>query len=322
MALLDVNGLSITAGPTRAPVTLIDDISFAIAAGESLGIVGESGCGKTLTALAIMGLLPEGLSATGSIRIDGQEIVNAGDDVASSLRGQLMAMVFQEPMRALNPLRTIGDQIAEAPRLHLGLGERNLRERVYELLARVGLPASRFPPGLYPHELSGGQRQRVLLAIALSASPSLLICDEPTTALDVSTQARILDLIVNVTAEEGASLLMISHDLGVIAEMTDRMMVMYAGTIAERGATADVFGQMAHPYTKGLFDALPKAATAPGGRLRAIPGKLEKPGPGFKIGCPFASRCRRASPRCRAGPPPRVAIGPRHEAMCFHPELT
>jgi peptide/nickel transport system ATP-binding protein len=319
MALLDVRALTVAFDGAHGPVTVVDGVSFAVAPGESFGIVGESGCGKTLTALAVMGLLPPGARASGSVKLDGSEILNAGDDLLSGLRGRRMAMVFQEPMRALNPVRTIAGQVAEGARIHLGLGAAAARDRARELLDHVGLPASRFPPDLYPHELSGGQRQRVVIAIALAAGPALIIADEPTTALDVTTQARILDLIVEVTDAEGAALVLISHDLGVIAEMTDRMMVMYAGMIAEHGPTAAVFAAMAHPYTVGLFNALPAMREAAGARFRTIPGKVPPPGPALRIGCPFAPRCRSAGPRCRAGLPPPVSLSPGHEAMCFFP---
>ena len=319
-ALLEVSGLSVDLAKDGGIARAVDSVSFALGRGESLGLVGESGCGKTMTALAIMGLLPEPARASGSIRFDGEETARVDDATMARLRGRRTAMVFQEPMTALNPVRTIGDQIAEGARLHLGLGARAARAHAAGLMERVGLPPLRFSPGLYPHELSGGQRQRVVIAIALAAGPALLIADEPTTALDVTTQARILDLIVEVTDEQKMALLMISHDLGVIAEMTDRMLVMYAGTVVERGATADVFRMMAHPYTRALFEALPAGDGAPGGRLRTIPGQVPGPRSGPAAACPFAPRCGKVAPRCRAGVPPAIAVAPGHAAICFYPE--
>jgi peptide/nickel transport system ATP-binding protein len=234
-------------------------------------------------------------------------------------------MVFQEPMTALNPVRTIGHQVAEGLRHHLGLTTRAARRRAEALLSRVGLPPRRFPLSRYPHELSGGQRQRVVIAMALACGPEILIADEPTTALDVTTQAQILDLLVELSAEEQMGLLLITHDLGVIAEMTDRMLVMYAGRIVEDGPTASVFRDMAHPYTRALFAAMPTAdlagggAIRPGGRLAAIPGDVPAAGAAMRFGCPFAPRCPRVEARCRSSDPPPVVVGPGHNAACYRP---
>ncbi|HYH18253.1 MAG TPA: ABC transporter ATP-binding protein [Azospirillum sp.] len=320
MPLLDVRELSVSIGGVR----LLDGVSFAIERGDSLGVVGESGCGKSLTALALMGLLPAGATATGSIRLDGRELLGAPERQWQQVRGRRVAMVFQEPMTALNPVRTIGAQVAEGPRLHLGLSRADAERRAVQALERVGLPPGRFPPTLYPHQLSGGQRQRVVIAIALACDPDLLIADEPTTALDVTIQAQILDLLADLAAERDMALMMITHDLGVVAETTDRMLVMYAGHVVERGPTAEVFRRMAHPYTRGLLAASPHAAAGrmgnapPGLRLPTIPGQV--PDPAHRPhGCPFADRCAFVTDGCRAVPPPEIAVGPEHTAACIHP---
>ncbi|HYD70074.1 ABC transporter ATP-binding protein [Azospirillum sp.] len=320
MPLLEVRELSVSIGGVR----LLDGVSFAVERGDSLGVVGESGCGKSLTALALMGLLPAGATAMGSIRLDGQELLGAPERRWQAVRGRRVAMVFQEPMTALNPVRSIGAQVAEGPRLHLGLSRADAERRAVQALDRVGLPTNRFPPTLYPHQLSGGQRQRVVIATALACDPDLLIADEPTTALDVTIQAQILDLLADLAGERGMALMMITHDLGVVAETTDRMLVMYAGRVAERGPTAEVFRRMAHPYTRGLLAASPHAAAArmgeapPGLRLPTIPGQV--PDPAHRPhGCPFADRCAFVTDGCRAAPPPEIAVGPEHTAACIHP---
>ena len=292
-------------------------MGLSLERGESLGLVGESGCGKSMTALAVMGLLPQAARARGRIALEGRNLLDLAEPELCRLRGRRLAMVFQEPMTALNPVRSIGDQVAEGLRLHLGLDGRRALERAAALLARVGLPQADFPLGLHPHQLSGGQRQRVVVAMALACGPDILIADEPTTALDVTIQAQILDLIAELAAEEGMALILISHDLGVIAEMTDRMAVMYAGGIVESGPTAEVFRRRAHPYTEGLFAALPSLQALAGDRLASIPGQvpdpLQRP-----PGCAFAPRCPRASRACEARPS-RRALGAGHEVHCFHP---
>ena len=317
IALLEIEGLGVEIRTPLGPIGILRDLSLSLERGESLGLVGESGCGKSMTALAIMGLLPEAARAKGRIALEGRNLLDLGEAELCRLRGRRLAMVFQEPMTALNPVRSIGDQVAEGLRLHLGLDRRRALDRAAALLARVGLPPADFPPGLHPHQLSGGQRQRVVVAMALACGPDVLIADEPTTALDVTIQAQILDLIAELAAEEGMALILISHDLGVIAEMTDRMAVMYAGAIVESGPTAEVFGMRAHPYTEGLFAALPSLQARPGARLASIPGQvpdpLQRP-----PGCAFSPRCPRATRDCQA-PPRRSALGAGHEVSCFHP---
>ena len=328
MALLELDALTVEIASPRGSVPIVDGLDFALEAGESLGLVGESGCGKSITALAIMGLLPEAARVTGRLRLDGTDLLALDEPALCALRGRRMAMVFQEPMTALNPVRTIGDQVGEGLRLHFGKGESEAAREAATLLERVGLPPARFPLGLFPHQLSGGQRQRVVIAMALACRPALLIADEPTTALDVTIQAQILDLIVEIARDEGMALLMISHDLGVIAETTDRMLVMYAGRIVERGRTAEVFGRMAHPYTRGLFAALPQghdaldaetlSRAAARRRLATIPGQVPDP-LARPAGCRFAPRCGWASAACDAEPQ-AVTLDPGHRVYCFHPQ--
>ncbi len=326
MPLLDVAGLTLRIPTAEGMADILSDVSFALDRGESIGLVGESGCGKSMTALAIMGLLPDSAQTRGAIRFDGRDLLRMDEAGLCAIRGRRIAMVFQEPMTALNPVMTIGAQIAEGLRLHLRLGHGEAEDRARRLLDRVGLPAPRFSPQLYPHQLSGGQRQRVVIAMALACGPDILIADEPTTALDVTIQAQILDLIASVAAETGMALIMITHDLGIVAETTERMLVMYAGRIVEQGPTAEVFARMAHPYTRGLFAASPHAvAVSAGGtagrvRLTAIPGQVPDPTrrPG---GCVFADRCARRTAACEAAVPPPVTIGPDHTAACIHPVL-
>ena len=317
MALFEIEGLGVEIRTPLGPIEILREVDLTLERGESLGLVGESGCGKSMTALAVMGLLPTAARARGRIALEGRNLLDLAEAELCRLRGRRLAMVFQEPMTALNPVRSIGDQVAEGLRLHLGLDGRQALERAAALLDRVGLPQADFPLGLHSHQLSGGQRQRVVVAMALACGPDILIADEPTTALDVTIQAQILDLIAELAAEEGMALILISHDLGVIAEMTDRMAVMYAGGIVESGPTAEVFRRRAHPYTEGLFAALPSLHARAGDRLASIPGQvpdpLQRP-----PGCAFAPRCPRASRACEALPP-RSALGAGHEVHCFHP---
>ena len=325
MVLLSVENLSVSITMPRGPAQILHDVNFTLDAGESLGLVGESGCGKSMTALAVMGLLPQAATARGRILLDGEDLLAADEDRLCQLRGDRMAMVFQEPMTALNPVRSIGQQVSEGLRLHLGLSRSAARRRAAALLDRVGLPPARFSLDLSPHQLSGGQRQRVVLAIALACQPDVLIADEPTTALDVSIQAQILELIAELAAEEGMALLLITHDLGVVAQTTDRALVMYAGRIAERAATPALFRRMAHPYSRGLFAAMPQvdppadaslAADRP--RLATIPGQVPD-ALQTTVGCAFAERCGYVTEACRAKTPPELAIEPDHQVACLHP---
>ncbi|MHA7599625.1 ABC transporter ATP-binding protein [Alicycliphilus sp. T452] len=318
MALLEVSGLRISLPTRRGRALAVRGLDFSLARGDTLGLIGESGCGKSLTALALMGLLPEGAQASGSIRFDGQELLGLDDRALCRLRGNRMAMVFQEPMTALNPVHSIGRQVAEPLRLHQGLTARQARAEAIALLERVGIAQAAQRLGAYPHQFSGGQRQRITIAMALACGPDLLIADEPTTALDVTLQRQILELIRGLVAERGMALVLISHDLGVIAQTVRRTLVMYGGTVVESGPTRAVFGAQAHPYTQGLFAARPQFGTArvPGARLPTIAGTVPELAD-LPPGCPFAGRCPRTIAACHTALPPAVALGADHEARCI-----
>ena len=316
MALLEVSDLRVTLATARGAVEALRGIDFALDRGQTLGLIGESGCGKSMTALALMGLLPEGARVAGSIRFDGREL--AGLDEASwrALRGDRIGMIFQEPMTALNPLHRVGRQIAEPLRLHRGMDARAARAEALRLLERVRLPDAARRIDAYPHQLSGGQRQRVMIAIALACGPALLIADEPTTALDVTIQAQILALIAELVAEDGMALLLISHDLGVIARNVQRMLVMYGGSVVESGPTGEVFARLSHPYTRGLFAARPRLGATKGGRLQTIPGRVPELAD-LPAGCPFSDRCDYVIDACHAALPAAVEVGPGHAARCI-----
>ena len=313
--LLRVRDLRVALQTPRGPALALRGLDFAIARGQTLGLIGESGCGKSITALALMGLLPEGAHVSAPIALDGRELVDLPEDDWCTLRGNRMAMVFQEPMTALNPLHPIGRQIGESLRLHRGLDGAAARAQALRLLERVQLPQAARRLDAYPHQLSGGQRQRVVIAIALACGPDLLVADEPTTALDVTIQREVLDLIAELVAEDGMALLLISHDLGVMAQTVQHMMVMYGGTVVESGPTAEVFARLAHPYTRGLFAARPRLGLARGTRLATIAGRVPELAD-LPAGCPFAERCAWAIDACRAAPPPARPVGPSHEARC------
>ncbi len=314
--LLEVTDLRVTLQTSRGPADALRGVSFSLAGGATVGLIGESGCGKSITALALMGLLPEGARVSGSIRLAGQELTTLDDAAMCGLRGSRLGMVFQEPMTALNPLHTIGHQVAEPLRLHRRLSARDARAEALRLLERVRLPDAAKRLDAYPHQLSGGQRQRVVIAIALACGPELLIADEPTTALDVTIQGEILDLIGELVAERGMALLLISHDLGVMARTVSRTLVMYGGTVVESGPTADIFAHLSHPYTRGLFGARPRLGAARGSRLVTIPGRVPEL-VDLPAGCPFADRCGWVVKACRAAPPPAFEVGPGHVARCI-----
>ena len=314
--LLELRDLRVTLATPRGPADALRGISFAIERGQTLGLIGESGCGKSITALALMGLLPEGAKASGSLRFDGRELLGLAEDDWCKLRGNRLAMVFQEPMTALNPLHTIGHQIGESLRLHKRLDARAARAQALRLLERVQLPQAAQRLDAYPHQLSGGQRQRVVIAIALACGPDLLIADEPTTALDVTIQREVLDLIGQLVAEDGMALLLISHDLGVMAESVQRLLVMYGGTVVESGPTEAVFGRLAHPYSQGLFAARPRLGMPRGHRLATIPGRVPEL-IDLPAGCTFADRCSLAIDACRSAPPPELPVGAGHSARCI-----
>jgi peptide/nickel transport system ATP-binding protein len=327
LPLLEVDQLRVTLHTSRGPADALRGVSFAIERGQTVGLVGESGSGKSITALALMGLLPDGARIAGSIRLDGRELAGLPDEAMCALRGDRLAMVFQEPMTALNPVHTVGRQVAESLRLHKGLAGAAARAEVLRLLERVRLPQARERLDAYPHQLSGGQRQRVMIAMALACGPDLLIADEPTTALDVTTQAQILDLIEELVQADGMALLLISHNLGVVARSAQRMFVMYGGTLVETGPTAQVFAQPAHPYTRGLLAARPRLDGGLGGamegarrpRLPTIAGKVPELAD-LPAGCPFVDRCERAVAACHAEPPV-VVVQAQHEARCVRPYL-
>ena len=326
--LLEMDKMSVELPIGLRIADIVSDITLTLNRGERLGVVGESGSGKSITALAAMGLLPDRMGVRGTLRFDGEDLANKPEAELCKMRGRRMAMIFQEPMTALNPVKTIGAQIAEGRRLHLGESRTDAERRARELLDRVGLPAPRFNLDLYPHQLSGGQRQRVMIAMAIACEPDLLIADEPTTALDVTVQAQILDLMDELIDETGTALMLITHDLGVASEMTDRIAVMYAGRIVETGRTEEVFNRMAHPYARGLFQASPHGAAlvrAHGTgrqRLAAIPGVVPDPlaRPPY---CTFADRCAFVQDDCRQVIPTLDLIseskGIGHRAACLHP---
>ncbi len=316
MPLLEVNQLRVTLNTARGALDALRGVSFTLERGQTLGLIGESGCGKSITALAVMGLLPEAARVSGSIRLQGQELSTLDEPTLCTLRGSRMGMVFQEPMTALNPLHTVGDQIAEPLRLHQGLSRAAAQAQALRLLERVQLPQARARLHAYPHQLSGGQRQRVVIAIALACGPDLLIADEPTTALDVTLQREVLELIDELVRQDGMGLLLISHDLGVMAHSVQQLLVMYGGTVVESGPTAAVFERLAHPYTRGLFAARPRLGLKRGTRLATIPGRVPALAD-MPAGCPFADRCGLVIDACRAAPPPPVAVGPGHEARCL-----
>ena len=317
MSLLEVANLTTAFRTERGEVAAIEEVSFTLDAGEVLGIVGESGSGKSVTALTIMGLLPQPPAriAGGSIRFEGQELTRFSDTRMQRIRGPGMAMVFQEPMTSLNPIFTIGEQIMETIRAHERIGARAQRERTVEMLEKVGIPSAASRLGSYPHQLSGGQRQRVMIAMALACRPRLLIADEPTTALDVTIQAQILDLLLDLRDEFGMAVLVITHNMGVIAETADRVMVMYAGRVVEEAPVARLFAQPSHPYTRGLLECVPSLGMERA-RLAAIAGTLPEPGR-RPDGCRFAPRCRYCIPACTAAQPPLLPMEPGHGAACI-----
>jgi oligopeptide/dipeptide ABC transporter ATP-binding protein len=319
MTLLDVRALRTTFTTANGPVTALHDVSLHIDRGETLALVGESGSGKSVTAYSIMGLLPRRTAriAGGQALFDGTDLLALDARAMQDIRGNRIAMIFQEPMSALNPVMRIGDQIAEAIRLHRQVTRAQAAERAVGLLEQVRMPSSAARAGDYPHQLSGGMRQRAMIAIALACAPDLLIADEPTTALDVTTQAQILALLKRLQAETGMAMLLITHDLGVVAETADRAAVMYAGRIVEHGDVADLLSHPTHPYTAGLLASLAIEALPPGARLPEIPGTVP-PLSAMPPGCAFAPRCAHALPRCRTEIPTLRREGGRQTA-CHAP---
>ncbi len=315
MALLEVNDLNIHLRTRRGQVQAVRNLSFSLERGQTLGLVGESGCGKSITALALMGLLPEQAGVTGSVRLNGQELLALPEPQLCRIRGNRIAMVFQEPMTALNPVHTIGDQVSEPLQIHGGLSPMAARTQATGLLERVGIADAARRFDAYPHQFSGGQRQRITIAMALACEPDLLIADEPTTALDVTLQKQILELIRDLVRERGMALLLISHDLGVVAQNVAAMMVMYGGSVVESGPTRSVFAHMAHPYTRGLLAARPRLGVAPGTRLTTIPGAVPELAD-LPAGCPFFGRCSFAVSDCSGEYPSLTGLEEEHLARC------
>ncbi|WP_420391751.1 ABC transporter ATP-binding protein [Acuticoccus sp.] len=317
MALLEARGLTVDIPVPAGTLHAVQGLDLTVAPGETLAIVGESGCGKSLTSLALMGLLPARAKRSARrLTFAGEDLTALSERQMSRLRGNRMAMIFQEPMTSLNPAYTIGEQLAEPYRKHKGASNAAARERAVELLAKVGIPAAGERLGQYPHQLSGGLRQRVMIAMALMCDPDLLIADEPTTALDVTIQAQILHLLADLKREFGAGLILITHDLGVVARVADRVAVMYAGQIVETGTAQDVFAAPAHPYTRGLLDCIPiPGRTARGARLGSIPGIVPSLVGAFD-GCHFAGRCPHTMPICTTGEVAQREAGDAHRYRC------
>jgi peptide/nickel transport system ATP-binding protein len=319
--LIEIEGLRVIFHGDNGRVThAVDRVDLSVANGATLGLVGESGCGKSVTSLAIMGLLSKhSAEVTGSIRFDGFDLLDVPDHTLRDLRGNRMAMIFQEPMTSLNPSLTIGEQIIETLLRHRGGTRRAARERATELLRRVHIPSPERRIDEYPHRLSGGMRQRVMIAMALACDPMLLIADEPTTALDVTLQAQILDLMRELKAASGAAIILITHDLGVVAEVCDEVAVMYAGEIVERAAVDELFAQPQHPYTVGLLGSIPRLDRS-ASHLATIEGvvpDLTAP----PTGCRFAPRCPFVGEVCVTAPPPLVAVSPGHRSRCIKAPL-
>jgi oligopeptide/dipeptide ABC transporter ATP-binding protein len=316
--LLSVEGLSVAFNTEEGRVRVVEDVSFQLAAGETLGLVGESGCGKSVTAQTIMRLLPSPPSRIegGRIMFEGEDLVVLPDARMRRIRGDRIGMVFQEPMTSLNPTQRVGRQIAEVLSLHRGLGYGDAKALVVSTLKKVGIGNAERRLEQYPHELSGGLRQRVMIAMAIVCGPKLLIADEPTTALDVTIQAQIMELLQALQRDLGLSILLITHDLGIVAEMCRTMVVMYAGRIVESGPSAEIFTSPRHPYTAGLINSSPRHARK-GERLPTISGLVPPPGQ-RGIGCNFADRCPRALEKCRIEAPPLAPISGRL-AACWNP---
>lgn len=321
--LLEVRGLGVEFQTRGGNAHVLEDIQLHIQRGETLGLVGESGCGKSITALALMRLIPQppGRITSGQILFDGQDLLQLPEAQMRRVRGNRISMIFQEPMTSLNPAYSVGDQITESVRLHQGLNAKDGLARAVGMLEAVGISDALRRVHEYPHQFSGGMRQRVMIAMALACQPDLLIADEPTTALDVTVQAQIFDLIRDLRERSGTAVLLITHDMGAVAEMTDRVAVMYAGRMVEEGPTDVVLSNPCHPYTQGLIACAPgRSPQSYGNPLQEIPGTvpslLERKG-----GCTFADRCSEAQPRCRTSLPPSTWVQSGHRVMCWlYPE--
>jgi peptide/nickel transport system ATP-binding protein len=320
-ALIDISGLKVVFhGDRGRTMHAVDTVNFDLARGATLGLVGESGCGKSVTALAIMGLLPKGAAEVeGRVAFDGVDLVGLPDAQLRDLRGDRLAMIFQEPMTSLNPAYTVGEQISEVLVRHRGLSQDAARDKTIELLRDVRIPSPEQRFDEYPHKLSGGMRQRVMIAMALACDPQLLIADEPTTALDVTIQAQVLELMRTLKQKSGAAIILISHDLGVVAEVCDEVAVMYAGEIVERAPVGELFDNPQHPYTIGLLASIPRLDRRVD-KLATIEGSLPDMA-NVPQGCRFAARCPFAIEACIAAPPPIVTVGEGHWSRCLRAPL-
>ena len=324
MPLLEVSHLRVDLHTHRGTAAAVRDMTFTLDRGETLGLIGESGCGKSMTALALMGLAPENATVSGGLKLEGRELIGLHDRDRRAIRGYQVAMIFQEPMTALNPVHRVGAQIAEPLRLHQNLSGSAAREKAIALLDRVGIPDAARRVDSFPHQFSGGQRQRIMIAMALACEPDVLIADEPTTALDVTVQKQILGLIRELVTERGMALILISHDLGLIAQNVQRMLVMYGGSVVESGPSADVFAHPAHPYTRGLLAARPnmqhRLVAHRSERLPTIPGSVPDL---FSLppGCPFAGRCAFTADACFTEQPPVVPLQGTHQFRCLRADV-
>ena len=318
MNVLEVNGLKTHFSTREGVVRAVDDVSFQVVQGETLAIVGESGSGKSCAMLSIMRLIqqPPGKIVAGEVRFAGRDLMDLSEREMRSVRGNGISMIFQDPMTSLNPLLTVATQIGEVLQLHMGMDKRQARERTTELLGLVGIPEPEMRLDNYPHQLSGGMRQRVMIAIGLACNPDVLIADEPTTALDVTIQAQIIDLIKRLQEEFGMSIIWITHDLGVVAGLVDRVMVMYAGHVVEEATVDQLYYEPQHPYTIGLLKCLPRLDHARVEKLTAIDG-LPPNLIDAAVGCPFQPRCPRAVEKCSTERPALQAVGPDHRVACW-----
>ncbi|QPC45345.1 ABC transporter ATP-binding protein [Kaustia mangrovi] len=320
-ALLDIDGLVVEFATGAGVVRAVNDVSFDVERGEIVAVVGESGSGKSVTALAVLGLIdePPGRVASGAIRFDGEDLLTLGKEGIRHIRGRRIAMVFQEPMTSLNPVLSIGRQMTEAMRLHLGVGAREARARAVELLGLVGISEPERRLKQYPHHLSGGMRQRVMIAMALSCKPELVIADEPTTALDVTIQAQILELMRDLCRRLGVALVIITHNLGIVARYADRVNVMYAGRVVEKGDARSLYRRPSHPYTVGLLNSVPRLDRPRDAALDPIPGNPPDP-VALPSGCAFRPRCAFATARCGESVPALRTMEAGHLAACFEAE--
>lgn len=320
--LLSVRDLEVSFETGGEEIPVVRDLSFDLHRGETLGVVGESGCGKSITALSLLGLVPNppGRVSAGQILFQGEDIVQASEKRLNEIRGNEISMVFQEPMTSLNPVYTIGEQIAETARAHFDLSSAEAWKRAVEMLEMVGIPSPAKRASDYPHQLSGGMRQRVMIAIALVCEPKILIADEPTTALDVTVQAQIFDLFQELQNKIDAAIILITHDIGVVAQMTDRVMVMYAGRKIEEGPVAEFIRDPRHPYTRGLISCIPRLSMPPADNaepLFEIPGVVPAPAELNRPGCAFTPRCAHAMARCTGENPPLVALDHNRMVACW-----